>query len=123
MSELPFDIRLARPSDFAFVKNAWLESFKARAIAKIEREIDKLARGHVQIACDRVDDDTLLGFVAADEGVLHYAYVKESVRNAGIARALVESLPIEAYSFRTDIGERRLQPKERGWEYRPRIVL
>jgi GNAT superfamily N-acetyltransferase len=123
VSERPFDIRLARPSDLAFVKNAWLESFKVRALAKIEREVDKLARAHVTVACDHEDDDTLLAFAAAHDGVLHYAYVKEPMRGHGIARALIESLAIEAYSFRTDIGERRLQPKERGWEYRPRIVL
>lgn len=124
MSDAPYRIRAMREGDLAFVKNAWLESYKARALAKITREIDKLARGaQVRVACDREDDDALFGFAATSDATLHYAYVRESLRNEGIARDLLGSEPIEAYSFRTDVGETRLKPAERGWAYRPRIIL
>lgn len=120
----PFDLRDARPGDLAFVKNAWVESFKARLLPRIEREVDKLARGgRVRIAYDVADEDTLLGFAAFGDRELHYAYVRQSLRAAGIARALLEPETIEAFTFRTESGESRLRPAERGWEYRPRIVL
>lgn len=120
----PFRIREARPSDRAFVSHAWTESYRARVMSKIEKEISKLVHGsRVLIACDRTDDDVLLGFAAMSDASLHYAYVKEPLRGEGIARRLLEGAHIDSYTFRTDAGISRLRPAEHGWEYRPRIVL
>lgn len=124
MTDSPFRIREARPSDLAFVTDAWINSYRVRLLAKIEREVRSLTRtAQVKIACHREDDDALLGFAAMSDGALHYTYVKEALRNEGIARALIESETIGAYSFTTDAGISRLRPAERGWEYRPRIQL
>lgn len=124
MSDSPFRIREARPSDRAFVAHAWNESYRVRLMAKVEREISKLVHGaRIKIACHREDDDTLFGFAALSDGALHYAYVKEALRGEGIARALIESEAIDSYTFRTDAGVSRIRPAERGWEYRPRIQL
>lgn len=124
MTDSPYRIRDARPSDRAFVSHAWVESYRARVMSKIEKEISKLVHGsRVLVACDSRDEDTLLGFAALSDGALHYAYVKEPLRGEGIARRLLEGQRVEAYTFRTDAGISRIRPAERGWEYRPRIVL
>jgi hypothetical protein len=123
MTDAPFRIRDARPSDRAFVSHAWVESYRARLMSKVEKEISKLVHGsRVLVACDNSDDDLLLGFVSMSDRALHYAYVKEPLRGEGIARALIGSEPIDSYTFRTDAGISRIRPAERGWEYRPRII-
>jgi GNAT superfamily N-acetyltransferase len=124
MTDSPFRIRDARPSDLAFVTDAWLNSYRVRLLAKIEREVRNLTRtATVKIACHRQDDDALCGFAAMSDGALHYTYVKEALRGEGIARALIEPENIGAYTFSTDNGISRIRPHERGWEYRPRIQL
>lgn len=123
MSDLPYRIRDVRDSDRAFVVDAWLNSYRVRLMAKVEREIRNCARSaRIKIACDRNDDDVLHGFAALDSDALHYAYVKEALRGEGIARALLEPESIGSYTFRTDAGISRLRPAERGWQYRPRII-
>lgn len=126
----PFLIRDARASDAAFITDAWLSSYRVRTLARIEREIRKLARtSRIRIACDRSDEDTLLAFAAfgttgesLGTDALHYAYVKQGFRGEGLARALIEPETIRAYTFRTD-DLARLKPAQRGWIYEPRIIL
>jgi GNAT superfamily N-acetyltransferase len=120
----PFVVREARQSDLAFVTSSWKESFLARARALITREILRaIDRGRVLVACDKLDEDALVGFAAFGDDELHYVYVKEAFRKEGAARDLLEGQRAGAYTFRTDIGESRLKPEARGLVYKPRIIL
>ncbi len=120
----PVLIRDARPSDLAFVLNAWEQSYITRAKALIGKEIRRLVRtARCIVACDRADDDTLIGFAVVDPGLWHYVYVKDAFRGECISHKLIADAPADAYTFRTDVGESRLKPEARGLKYQPRIVL
>lgn len=146
-SEKPYRIRDWKPTDdVAFVGNSWRESYHngGPGVTLAERDHFRaemqrvfavlLPTARVLIACDREDEDTLLGFAAAtsvrgEHDTLLYVYVRggdelTNMRKQGIARDLIESLgAIKAYMFRTLAGERRLKPRERGWKFTPRHTL
>lgn len=141
MSDSPYRIREWKPADdLHFVGNAWRESYYvgSPAVQRSDREhyksemhrlFDRLFReARVIIACDREDEDTLIGFAVATGPELHYVYVRGgpelvNVRKQGVARELVEALgKITAYTYKTIAGERRLKPHERGWKFTPRFT-
>lgn len=138
----PYRLREWKPTDdVAFVGNAWRESYyvggpgvqyadRDHFKAEMQRTFAALLpSARVLVACDREDEDTLLGFVAANGSELLYVYVRGgpdvmNVRRQGIARELVEAIgPIRSYMFKTIAGERRLKPRERGWKFTPRHTL
>jgi hypothetical protein len=120
----PYDIRELRIEDHSFIVGAWVSSFLERVRAVVAADAKRALRESiVTVACDRQDPDTLCGFAAVDGDSLLYTYVKGPLRREGIARALLEPHGIRSYGYRTDQGESRLRIAERGWEYRPRIVL
>lgn len=140
--EKPYRIREWKPTDdVAFVGNAWRESYYVGGpgVQRADRHDFKaemqrmfarlLPAARILVACDREDEDTLLGFAAAHGSTLLYVYVRGgdevvNVRKQGVARDLVESLgKIDAYMFRTVAGEHRLRPRERGWKFTPRHTL
>lgn len=114
VASLPFPIafRPATVDDYGFVVKSWLASYhggtpamravpwhrykrEQRAIIRdaIERE-DK--HGACIVACDPDEPSTLYGFAAGWDdigvGVVHYAYVTQTRRSVGLARALVRAL-------------------------------
>ena len=142
MTEKPYRFRDWRPADdVAFVTDAWRASFhnggtaaqyadREHFSAEMRRVFERLLpTAKVVVACDREDEDTLLGFVAATGEELHYVYVRGgsdlvNVRKQGIARELIEAIgPIRSYTFTTIAGIRRLRPRERGWKFTPRFTL
>lgn len=137
----PFRIRDARDADFGFILDTWRRSFEGSPAVNnadkthlqtemaitVGRAI-KRQGAIVRVACDPEDDDVLIGWAAANERELHYVYVRggepdRNMRGMGIARALIEPLKIRTYTFRTQAGERRLKPRERGWSYTPRFTF
>lgn len=142
MTDKPYRIREWKPDgDIAFVGNAWRESYYVGGpgVQYADREAFKAEMGRVferllpaarvLVACDREDEDTLVGFAAAMGETLLYVYVRGgdeivNVRKQGVARDLVEAIgPVRRYMFKTIAGERRLRPRERGWKFTPRHTL
>ena len=126
----PLKVRAARAEDMAFISNAWIWSYYEgtpafRGIADKDHfrlEMTKTIRricdnAEVRVACDPSDEDTLVGFCAFGLGTLHYVYVKRDFRGMGVARTLLEGVPIKAYSFRTANAKPRA-----GWRFTPRFT-
>ena len=127
-------IRIAKPGDMVFVIDAWKRSYEGAAAVKgadrehyrieMTRAINRLCdRAEVRVASDPLDEDTLVGFAAFTRSAsgaaeLHYVYVKRDFRQMGIARDLLEGVPVTAYTFRTPIWRARS-----GWAYTPRFTL
>lgn len=122
-------LRPARESDTAFIVDTWRRSYEQapqvrgadeaymrRAIQRAVADAEKLL-----VACDSEDDDTLIGWLAASPPTLHYVYVRADFRRAGIARSLLDSFVLTAYSCKTLPGERRLRLAERGLAFTPRL--
>jgi GNAT superfamily N-acetyltransferase len=128
-------VRDYRPSDFAFVLDAWKscllntpayrsadpEHFRNEA----ERAIGRLVkRGRCRIAYNPADDDHLIGFAAFGDypgqlwKELHFVYVKRDFRGKGIARALLQGLDIGAYTFVTPT----VRPPSK-WAFTPRFCI
>lgn len=123
----PYAIRAAKPSDLAFVRSGWIESLMVRVRSRVDAEVKRLVRtGNVRVACDRTDEDALLGFAVLDSenpALLHYVYVRRELRREGIATVLVRPDEVREYSFATDDLERCFRPTERRWTHSPRIKL
>jgi hypothetical protein len=133
--------RDSRDGDFGFVLDTWRRSFEgAPAVrgsdvehyrAEMKATITKLLRSpavRVTVAHPEGDEDAIVGYAVHNGAELHYVYVRGgepsvSMRGLGIAKQLIEPLSIAAYTFRTEAGERRLKPKDRGWRFTPRFTL
>jgi GNAT superfamily N-acetyltransferase len=124
-------IRAARESDMGFVVDTWRQSFRDESyLFKFNRDLyfrlmgmhvgGLMKTGEIRVACNPADEDTIIGFAAHTGRELHYVYVREALRKHGVARALIESLPIATYSFSTGAFMRRIKPVERGWIFKPR---
>lgn len=127
-------VRIARDTDMAFIIDAWKKSYEqAEAVRHSDREhyrvempraIRRLvAQGEARIAYDPKDEDSLIGFAvfrrhddAAAE--LHYVYVKKDFRGQGIARALLEGVPVTTFTFLAPTARLR-----KGWRHTPRFTI
>lgn len=135
----PVHVRTAGDEDYGFIVDAWRRSYDAEStLCKFDRDVYfRLMARHiggimrepgaiVRIAADNKDPDTVAGFAVLTGTELHYVYVRGgkdlSLRHHGIARMLLDGLEIKTYSFRTQVGERRLKPRERGWTFAPRVA-
>lgn len=88
------DVRPATPGDTAYISKTWLQAARP---ARMDRarflELHRpviaalLARG-ASVAHPAGDPETILGFVVAEPGVLHWLYVRDAWRGNGIARRL-----------------------------------
>lgn len=104
--------------DRSFIVSTWSRSFKLSHSAGLIHSDDWPTVMHTQlerildrdgaralIACDRDDGDYFYGWIAADTTdripVLHYVYVKEPYRRAGIARQLFTAIGIDPAQFFT----------------------
>lgn len=133
----PVEIREATPADWDFIRKAWRNSYQcAPAVEGTDRthyfhEMSRLfaaivPSASVRIACDPSDAENCLGFACYKDTVLHYVYVLRAdgldFRRYGIAKRLLDGLPINAYSFSTGLFVKRIKPRERQWQYRPRFT-
>lgn len=98
-------MRPIRKTDLGYFTRSWLASFrKADAVRGVasptfyefhHRVLERLfARGRVVVACDRADEDRILGFccfeVQRPTLVLHYVFVRRDERGHGLGRAMIE---------------------------------
>lgn len=130
----PVKVRDAAPSDWDFMRKAWRETFQYGSLAVDGADkthyFDEMTRlfaaivpnASARIACDPEDDDNPLGFACYTKTVLHYVYVLKDFRRDGIVPVLLDLLPINAYSFSTLQFVKRVKPRERGWQFRPRFT-
>jgi hypothetical protein len=112
-------IRPARPTDLAFVKKTWFDTFKLAGglsglmnpLTYRQRSsalIDELAAtSTVLIAADEEDDDVILGWVAFRGPVLHYVFVRPVSRHRGLMPQLLQAAGnLTTYSHRTHDWQR-----------------
>ena len=107
MKNLPIRIRNISAEDLNFVFNSWLKSYRASAFSRSvtntiyfdnhHKLIEKyVLAGNHYIACDQNDPSQIFGYVVAErvDGILviHYLYVKQSFRNMGIGKLLLEQV-------------------------------
>lgn len=108
--------RIAAIADMPFIVATWSRAYKRSRQAGIiatddwhsvmHRTIERLlARRTVSaiVACDATDPEFAYGWIAGDTSprapVVHFAYVKESYRRAGIGRGLLAALGIDPRKF------------------------
>jgi len=144
VTEEIINLREAQDQDVPFVTNSWLKSYRhggsmtkhvpndvyyAQHHAVLERI---LPRGVVVVACDSGDPDHILGWMHSellDEAfVLHYVYVKNSVRGHRIMRSMMErvlSSEDDRPRFHTHSTDawRKLDMHKMGWVYNPYLLF
>lgn len=119
-------LRKAGQEDVGFIFNAWLKSFKVSLFAKNitntiyfsehHKVIERLLKqNETIIACNNEDPTQIYGFINAGhvDGILcvNYIYVKQSFRNLGIGKALLNAFEHDAgsaavYTHHTRMAER-----------------
>lgn len=114
MSHALITIRGFRPGDLPFIMHSWLNNYVSsracpfRSVAKgriraghrpfVEQIV---ARAPVLVATIEDVDDSILGWVCAEApGILHYVYVKEAHRNAGVGQLLLGAAAKRVGEFR-----------------------
>lgn len=122
----PVRLRKAGQEDVGFIFNSWLKSFKyslfARNItntiyfAEHHKLIERLLKSNETIiACDDNDPSQIFGFISAGyvDGILcvHYIYVKQTFRNLGIGKTLLNAFNHSAeaasvYTHHTRMAEK-----------------
>jgi GNAT superfamily N-acetyltransferase len=80
--------------------------------------------GQVLVCCSRLDDGQIYGWVAWEPGELHYVYVAELYRDAGIGSELVRRCgALTSYSHRTEAGEGLRRKLSLPAQFQPRVSL
>lgn len=134
---MKLSIRAYRPTDEAFVIDAWKRSYEgALAVRGCDREhyriemsrtigriLDKTTTTTL-VACDPEDADTIVGFACYTRSTmlgpveLHYVYVKREFRKMGVARFMLEGIPVGSYTFLAPQAKPR-----KGWRFTPRFSI
>jgi len=130
-------------SDEAFVMSTWLKNYRdaaaVRAVPgpiyfKYQRErIEKILKDkstRVVIGCSPIDPEFVYGYaVLGEPNAVHYIYVKESCRNLGVSKVLLNSLKWDEPIFYTHKSpdfkvERKLKedPQLKVLVYNPYLV-
>lgn len=94
-------LRKSRPSDQSYVASTWANSLltadrridRARVHSMIDRMLDNAPIRFV-IACEPSDEERILGWIAYTSMprslLVHYAYVRDKVRQRGIGATLLK---------------------------------
>lgn len=107
MAEPVYFIRPAQDDDVPFITSNWLKTYRrgGAAVKRVHNGIffdeqhnlicDLIERSRVFLAVATHDENQLLGFCCCGTSrdgdlVVHYVYVKESLRRFGVARQLLE---------------------------------
>lgn len=101
---LEIDIRRARGTDMGLCVSAWVQSYVHAigwlhgAHSEVKRRVALLVRQHERrtadflVAVNPYDKEHLYGFVCVKDGVLHYAYTKETYRQAKVMTRLLDGV-------------------------------
>lgn len=136
-----FDIRDSRPSDFKFIWDSWLQSWRRSPWAGVipnnqyfavtRSSIEQLVgRGaEFKVACSTEDPAHILAWLCYEvlktgECVIHYAYTKDAYLQYEPNRALLEASPGTKPGFCTYLYRQvsDLCPKSEGWRHAPEIA-
>lgn len=116
-------IRPAVEDDYGYIHSTWMNSFARPAgmSAELYRTrqpelIKKLIASDsskLMVACSEDVESTIFGWVCAEAGrnFIHYGYVRDSLRNQGIARSLVHAA-LGDYPKRIYVTHRFMNGKE-----------
>lgn len=96
-------IRPAKQSDLNYVASGFKNSVRGQvpykfmspiAKIKLDSRIDRLVFGEstVTIAADQKDDDVIVGWAVHDPGVLHFLWVKYTLRRNGFGTKLFRNI-------------------------------
>jgi hypothetical protein len=119
------------------VQGADREHYRGEMIRMVDRVLD---RATVRVACDPADPDTIVGWVAFTDGVLHWGFIKEAFREDCSLADLLEGVKIDAYMFKGRTLQRALVGVDgcdqkvdgdgrvawvapKGWKFTPRFTL
>jgi len=103
------DVALRRilPADINFIMNSWKKSYRqARPewsdkfyYHEMGRRITKILERHprVRLAVNPLDLNYIYGWVVAQPPVLHYLYVKEAYRPAGVSLQLIAEVGLSLH--------------------------
>ncbi len=100
---LEVKIRPATEADYPYIYSSWARNYQPtyariclnhkgphRYDSCINRFIKKrLESSTVAVACDPDDDEFIIGWAVFDQKAVYYCYVRESMRNAGVAKKLL----------------------------------
>lgn len=103
---IPFVIRAGRSADAKLIVDSWTQSHCKRAarpqerregyeVAQREAIASLLEDSRVAVAVDPANSDAVYGYAVAEPGaeaLLHWVWVRNAFRKAGIASALVKHL-------------------------------
>lgn len=127
---VPMTVRAMREEDRAFVLDSWVRSYIGKTDGdgyddrgELRRDYtpvvrDLLSRCTVLVACLEDEPSAIVGWLAVEGDVLHYALVKPRWRKLGIARwLLADYAPLRVvYTHRTSDADKCPVPPT--WEYR-----
>lgn len=135
MSELldKLELRPMRETDRHLVLNSWVKSYASKssdardyvgaAFGRFSDDYypvvrDLLERSNVAVACLRDEPDTIIGWMAIEDDVLHYALVKQRWRRLGVATWMLTDLASLPIVFTHRTRDATKCPIPSGWVYR-----
>ena len=101
IDDISLQIRPYFASDYGFILDAWLKSYKDHTKTspslywdEQKRVIDHLLQNaYTYVLCSPEDQHTLHGFVCGEMGrYIHYVYIPFKIRRNGLARELIRYL-------------------------------
>lgn len=108
--ESNFTIRPVMDSDLSFIFSTWLKSFRYSSLFAKDIDNDIYYKYHqlvierilsrvptIYIACDKVNPETVFGYIIGEGEVLHFLYVKKDFRKLGIGGILLDTYGIPTY--------------------------
>jgi GNAT superfamily N-acetyltransferase len=135
MSEIQLAVRAPNVKDIDFITNSWLESFRdGYFVSTVPNRVyynqhhkimeKLLPRSVVLVACNEKDPDHLYGWICAEvmdqHLILHYVYVKDSLRRFGIAKKLIQylmkNLPVAQDRLVTTHQTQKSKTLIKGWK-------
>lgn len=133
MKEVPgVTLRAMRPTDRAYVACSWKHHFcrnngseSIRRIRGWERKWSKIISGvmdtaGILVAHHITDEDTILGWVAVEGDVFHYAYVREGWRGIGVGEMILSPFVCRPMRY-THSVEGWLPPSS--WKFEPWLLI
>lgn len=95
--------RMPTQDDVAFIASSWVRSNKLA----VDQDIDHASYYHsyrelisrklksglkIIVACSPEDNDFIMGFMVYDDNVIHYTYVRYSLRRQGLAKSMLNKI-------------------------------
>lgn len=128
-----FTIDAGKDADLAFVVDSWRQSYwDAGAVrgmlrddyfaGQLTRITRLLTRPDIRfvVARDEQDPTLVLGWALSSGDVLHYVFVRHKLRGLGMAKAMLDGVPIRQYTHRSQNIRAERTPK--GWRYTPHVL-